>query len=307
MRPALALAGLVLSACARADPLPGAPVPGLDTPADAVAPSVARTWPAEPAPRPPNLALRNSLIIGTSAALYTAYGLNKWWETGFGGGFKTTNEGWFGRDTPYGGVDKLGHLYSSYASTRLLTPLFESAGNGRESAIALAAWTSLGIYLGIELADGFSRSYRFSPQDAAMNLAGTWLGYVMESQPQLDGMFDFRIDYRRSAHSKFEPFGDYSGQRYLVVVKADAFRPLRGNTLTRYLELAVGYGARGFESPGAERRRHLYVGISLNLSRLLADGAYGGDLHSTPFQRATDRVFDLVQFPTVGYGRRSLD
>jgi hypothetical protein len=30
-------------------------------------------------------------------------------------------------------------------------------------------------------------------------------------------------------------------------------------------------------------------------------------MHSTPFQRGTDRLFDLVQFPTIGYVRRGLD
>jgi hypothetical protein len=307
VRMALLPAILALACTARADPAPpSVAVEGFGGAMDAAAAASPAVATAEADARPPNLPLRNTLIIGTTASLYAAYGMAKWWESGFGGGFKTVNEGWFGRDTQYGGIDKLGHLYTSYASTRLLTPLFEAVGNSRESAVALAAWTSLGIYLGIEIADGFSRSYAFSPQDAAMNVAGTLLGYVMETRPELDGMFDFRLDYRPSANSGFEPFGDYSGQRYLLVVKADAFAPLRQHSVTRYLELAVGYGARGFE-PGGERRRDVYVGISLNLSRLLADAAYDGRMHSTPFQRGTDRLFDLIQFPTVGYTRRSLD
>ena len=47
--------------------------------------------------------------------------------------------------------------------------------------------------------------------------------------------------------------------------------------------------------------------LSLNLSRLLADTAYEGRMHSTPFQRGTDRVFELVQFPTIGYKSWQLD
>lgn len=281
--------------------------PGVGVPAlAAAATGVARDLPSEPGTRRPNLRLRNTLIVGSGAALITAYGMSKWWQAGFGGGFKTTNEGWFGRNTEFGGADKLGHMYFHYGSVRLLTPLFEAAGNSHDASVSLAAWTALGIFTGVEVADGFSRRWKFSPQDAAMNLAGTALGVVLETHPGLDEKFDFRVAYRPSKGSGFNPFGDYSGQKYLLVIKADGFAPLHRNRLLRYLELGVGYGARGFD-PVAERRRDLYVGVSLNLSRLLADGFYEGRMHSTPFQRGTDRLFELVQFPTIGYAGRSLD
>ena len=89
------------------------------------------TNPGDP---PPNLSLRNSLIIGTNATLVAAYGSYNWWRTGFGGGFDTANEGWLGAGTNFGGADKLGHIYSNYAGVRLLTPLFESAGKRRGGA-----------------------------------------------------------------------------------------------------------------------------------------------------------------------------
>lgn len=253
-----------------------------------------------------NLPLRNTAIIGGGVALFAAYGKAKWWETGFGGGFKTVNEGWFGRDTAYGGTDKLGHMYTNYANVRLLTPLFEAAGNSREASITLAGLTTAGIFLGIEVADGYSRNYEFSAQDAAMNLAGALLGVALEARPELDEKLDFRLAYRPSPGAGFDPFGDYSGQRYLMVAKADGFEALRRQPLTRYLELGVGYQARGFD-PGQTRRRDVYVGVSLNLSRLLADGAYGGRLHSTRWQRGAERVLELVQFPAAGYVRHNLD
>jgi hypothetical protein len=139
-----------------------------------------------------------------------------------------------------------------------------------------------------------------------MNLAGVALGVALESYPELDDVFDFRLAYSPSPGSSFDPFGDYSGQKYLLVVKADGFEPLRRNRFLRYLEVAVGYGAKGFDE-GGERRRDIYLGLSLNLSRLLADTAYEGRMHSTPFQRGTDRLFELVQFPTIGYKSWKLD
>ena len=262
--------------------------------------------PGEGADPPLNLDLRNAAIISTTGLLFAAYGQQKWWNEGFGGGFKTVNEGWFGPDTPYGGTDKLGHMYVNYGTVRLLTPLFELAGNSHEAATCLAGWTSVGIFTAIELADGYSRQYKFSAQDALMNVAGAVLGVVLESRPDLDDKFDFRLAYRPSSGSSFDPFGDYSGQRYLFVVKADGFEALRNVPILRYLELAVGYQARGFDN-GQEKRRDVYVGLSLNLSRVLADTVYGGQKRSTGFQRGMDRVFELVQFPTAVYARHPLD
>jgi len=256
---------------------------------------------------PSNLKLRNALIIGGGATLVMAYGFSNWWQSGLGGGFQTTNEGWFGAGTPFGGADKFGHLYANYAGVRLLTPLFEMAGNSRDSSVSLALWSTLGVYTAVEVIDGFSRKWNFSPQDALANLGGVLLGRALETHPELDAILDFRLDYRRSPRSPdFDPFGDYSAEKFLFVVKADGFPALRENRYLRYLEIAVGYGTRGYGST-EKHYRDTYVGLSLNLARLLADTVYDGHMHSTAFQRGTDRLFELVQFPTIAYGRWTAD
>jgi len=256
---------------------------------------------------PPNLQLRNNLIIGSGATLVAVYGSYNWWRSGFGGGFDTTDEGWFGPGTEFGGADKLGHLYSNYAGVRLLTPLFEMAGNSRDAAVSLALWSTLGIYTAVEVIDGYSRNWKFSPQDVIANAAGAVLGHALETHPEYDAIFDFRIDYRRSLRSPyFDPFGDYPAQKYLLVVKADGIAALRDNGLLRYVEVAAGYGTRGYGS--AEKHyRDTYVGLSLNLARLLGDGAYDGRMHSTALQRGVDHLFELVQFPAIAYLRRSAE
>ncbi len=262
--------------------------------------------PSSPA-EAPDLALRNGAAIATEAVAIGAYGLRKWWHSDFAGGFDTTNEGWFGANTQFGGADKLGHMYVNYANVRLLTPLFESMGNDRGKSVALATWATLGIFTGVEIADGYSRQWRFSPQDELANAAGVALGALCETHPDLDRVLDFRVDYRRSPRSShFDPFSDYSELKFLFVLKADGFDSLRDNGALRYLELAAGYGTQGYDT-GGPRSRTVYVGLSLNLARLLADGVYGGRMHATSFQRGTDRLFDLVQFPSVAYASRRLN
>lgn len=259
----------------------------------------------------PGTATRNALLIGGASLAVAAYGADKWWRGGFGGGFDTEREGWFESDTEFGGVDKLGHAYSNYVGVRLLTPIFEELGNSRSESISLAFWSTLAIYTAVEVLDGFSRKYHFSSEDAISNIAGVALGRAAEYDSRLDDIFDFRFYYRRSPYANgWDPLGDYSGQRYLLVLKADAFAPMRSHDVLRYLEVAVGYGARGFDAgPDAivDRRRELYFGVSLNLSRVVADAFYGGHRGSTVTQRNADRLFDVVQFPTIVMGRSGLD
>ena len=78
---------------------------------------------------------RKALIVNSAVAGAVAlYGL-RFWDYG-GVKFQTTNEGWFGRNTAYGGADKLGHLYSSYLGTLGFASLYESWGYDREHAVA---------------------------------------------------------------------------------------------------------------------------------------------------------------------------
>ncbi|MBC5782510.1 DUF2279 domain-containing protein [Ramlibacter sp. USB13] len=268
--------------------------------------AAARAGDETPPEPPPDLTLRNTAIIGATSALMATYGYRKWWNDGFGEGFTRVDEGWFGQDTAYGGTDKLGHMFANHAGVRLLRPLFEGAGNSRESSIRLAGWTTLGIFTAIEVLDGYSRKWDFSAQDALMNVAGVALGVVLESRPDLDDKFDFRLAYKRSPDAGFSPASDYSGQRYLFMVKADGFEATRHVPVLRYLEFGVGYQARGFET-GGERRRDLYFAVSVNLARVLADAAYGGRMHSTRTQRGAELLFELVQFPTAVYSRHPVD
>ncbi len=259
----------------------------------------------------PDLRMRNTVVIGGSMALLALYGSQKWWDDGFSGGFKAESEGWFGKGTEFGGVDKLGHAYSGYVGVRLLTPMLAAIGNDAESARKLAAWSTFGAMTAIEVIDGYSKRYKFGREDFVANTVGIAAAYALEAWPEVDEAIDFRFAYKQSPHSsEWDAFGDYSGQRYLVVAKAEAVPALRDNVLTRYLEVSFGYGTRGYDadpSSGYPKSRDLYFGVGINLSRLLADGFYGGQRSSTRTQRVAERFFELVQLPVAAYSRKELD
>jgi len=266
-------------------------------------------------PQPPDMKVRNGALVGGTALAIAVFGYRFWWSEGFTSEFKARSEGAFGRDTEFSGIDKLGHGWFAYAATRSLTPAFEFVGNDPESARRLSALTIWGAMGMVEILDGFSKDYKFSHEDLVANTVGAALGYVLEGNPQWDELVDFRLAYKQTKlASKWDPPGDYGGHRYWLMFKADGLKAMRDIPILKYLEVGVGYGAPGVDVPDewifhdwALRRREVLWGVSLNLSRVIADVFYGGRRSTTTTQRVTERVLDLWQHPGIAYQARDLD
>lgn len=281
-------AGMILAAALL---LPLSPVAAAPDPA-----------PEEPASR--GLRWKNAAVIAGIGVTVAYYGANGWWKDGFSGSFRTVDEGGFGRNTYAGGADKTGHAFFTYAGVRLLTRGFEALGNDPGRALRLGTWTSLGVMTGVEVVDGFSKKFRFSVEDAVANAAGAAFAVLAEKEPRIDALLDFRLLYRRSPDAErvgeTDPIADYSGQTFLLAVKADGVPRLREIPVARYLELLVGYNTRGYEPNDGVKRdphRRIYYGIGINLSRLLSDTVFRGGLKGGRIQRGTDTVLEFLEVP----------
>jgi hypothetical protein len=125
----------------------------------------------------------------------------------------------------------------------------------------------------VEVIDGFSKEWSFSPEDLLMDTLGAGAAWLRETSPKTDARFDFRLNYQPSdapdgIRRGWEPFSDCSGQTYYFVTKASGFEAIDRVSMLRFLEFSPGFGAQGFEA-GGERARYTYAGLSLNLSTLL--------------------------------------
>ena len=269
----------------------------------------AEVRPAQVVDKPlPDLRWRNTAIIGGTALAIGAYGMGAWWSDGFTSDFNSRNELWFGADTEFAGMDKLGHMYFSALMTRSLVPVFDMAGNTPAASRKLAAWTIWGVGTMVEVLDGFSKRYSFSYEDVVMNTMGVGMGYLLSTYPEWDDVFDLRLEYAPSELSDWNPPGDYAGQRYYLVTKADGFKALREVPVLKYLEFGVGYGAPGYDVPDewdlhpwARKRREVFLSIGLNLSRVMSDLFYGGRKSTTTTQKVLEWGFEYFQFPTHAY------
>ena len=224
------------------------------------------------------------LNVGGMATI-VAYGA---WQWGYGKEtFQFKNEGWFQRDTKYGGADKLGHFWSSYALSHLYSYFYRKWGYTDSEANLYGALSNLGFQTFMEVADGFS-SQGFSYQDLVMNIVGSGVGYIWGKYPSVARKIDFRIEYMPYFDHRDYAFSTkYDRQTFLIAVKADGFDAIK-NPYLQYLEFHMGYKARGYKDyeVGApdDRRRSIYVGLGLNVSKLL--------------QKYVDtRVLDYIQIP----------
>ena len=132
------------------------------------------------------------LNVGAWAAI-AGFGI-KDWEYGKSK-FHFKSEGWFERETSYGGADKLSHAWSSYVMTHLFSYAYRKWEYTDKEANLYGAISSLGVNTFMELADGFSPSQGFSYEDMIANILGCGLGYILQEYPSLASKIDFRLEF----------------------------------------------------------------------------------------------------------------
>ena len=243
---------------------------------------------------------RQAASVPWELAGLTAFGAVlgfKTWDWGSSSEFKFHPEGWFGDKTGSGGMDKLGHAFSTYVVTDLLTDRIIANGGGSGAAIT-AGLLSMGLMTAVEIVDGFSADHGFAREDMVMNALGAGFSVLRSTMPGLKEKVDFRLQYFPSPHSSFRPLSDYMGQRYLLAVKLAGFETFEQTPL-RYFEVQGGYFARGFSKQekllNLDRDREFYVGVGFNFGEILfGSGGPFADTRAAPYGR---KVFEYVQPP----------
>lgn len=240
---------------------------------------------------------QKALILNAGVAgAITAYGIGFW--DYFQTAPKADSEGWFGRTTSSGGVDKLAHFWVTYSVSHLFSHVYRWWDFEPDQANTLGALSSLGIQTLMEVGDSFSGKYGFSYQDALMNVAGAGAAYLLGKYPWLADKVAFRLEFRPEAFSDItgDLLTQYERQRYLVALKLDGFEMFRDSYLS-YLELHAGYFARNYEgyTPGSpdNRQRTFYMGVGFNVNKLVR--------HFVDIN-----VFDYIQVPytSVNYEKK---
>lgn len=225
--------------------------------------------------------------------------------------FRWGGDGLFGANTYAGGADKLGHAWATLGLARLGTEmLYQWGGYSRVTSTLVASALSELLFIGVEVKDGFY--YEFSYGDAAADTLGALVAVAQSLSPRFDELFDFRVEYWPSREYRRQLDGgnvniaeDYTGETYLLALHLGgihALRDARWGGWSRFVDVAIGYGTRGYkpDPPKGEidyvRRQELSFGLSLNVQGL-SDWLFEG--RSKPAKKIGHAVFEVFNFGYV--------
>jgi len=180
------------------------------------------------------------------------------------------DEGWFQRDTKYGGADKFGHMYSTYLWALGFTSLYEYWGMKEEDALLYGPLTSWTFQFLMEIGDSFSETQGFSYEDVVMNTVGAAFYYVREKYPSVKSKLDLRLEYIPDFNAEVDFFTQYNSMKYLFALKFSGFEDLE-DTPMKYFELQLGYYTRGYSEHENynDQERVIYAGVGINASEVM--------------------------------------
>jgi hypothetical protein len=197
--------------------------------------------------------------------------------------FKWGGDGWLGDRTYAGGADKFGHAWATMSLGRVGTEMLNQWGGfDRLTSTLVGVGLSEALFVGVEVKDGFF--YEFSFSDLTGDTLGALAAVALSLSPRLDEMFDYRVQYFPSKEYRRQFDGgnvniaeDYSGETYVLAFhlgSIHALRDMKYGVWSRFVDLAVGYGTRGYKPdppqglPPYQHHQEISFGVSLNLQGL---------------------------------------
>ena len=190
-------------------------------------------------------------IVGYGGALI---GLNALWYAKYprsGFHFFDDNNEWLQ-------MDKVGHVYSAYSESRATMELWRWAGLSRKKSIWIGGLSGVAYQSIIEVLDGFSSEYGFSPGDFTANVLGS-AAFISQQLAWNDERIQIKFSFHRKnygsqqlndrandlyGNAEIQRFiKDYNGQTYWLSANIRSFIP--DTKLPRWLNISVGYGADG--------------------------------------------------------------
>jgi len=251
-----------------------------------------------------NIKRRNAIFIAEGVGATTAIiGLNQLWYANYprsGFHFYNDNGSW-------NQMDKFGHAYSSYFIGKVGMDLLAWSGASKKNQLIYGATLGFAFLTTIEIFDGFSEEWGFSPGDVLANALGTSLliGQELLWNEQ-------RIQYKFSFHTTDFPqyypeklgentlqqiIKDYNGQTYWLSVNIWSF--FKESRIPRWLNVAVGYGSEGlpeihptpYKHPDMEAYptfRQFYASIDVDLTKIRT---------KSPFLKTVFNVFNYLKIP----------
>ncbi len=194
--------------------------------------------------------LQRTVIVEAAVGTAIFVGLNYLWYKKFPHSafhFFNDNGEWLN-------MDKAGHATTAYDIAVIQSGIMRWCGVKSGNAAWAGSTTALGFMTIIEIFDGFSSQWGFSPGDMIANMGGCFL---FEGQQLLwnDQRISLKFSYHATIFPSYYPqelgsnfiermFKDYNGQTYWLSGNIHSFLS-SSSTFPKWLNIAAGYGADG--------------------------------------------------------------
>ncbi len=201
------------------------------------------------------------------------------------------------------GVDKIGHVFGATLMSYYSTEVLQGSGVCVESAHIWGTLMGLMYQTYVEIEDGYGKNWGFSPSDMYMNIAGASFFLLQYYVPSLQNVTEKWIYtpatwIQEQARKNGETFiDDYSSSTFFFSFKMHNIFPENiARSWPRWLNLAVGYAARGLDTPQEDTK--LILALDYDLPELLPDfrqsiGGWLGD-----FCNWMGQSLNYVKFPS---------
>lgn len=248
---------------------------------------------------------------------------------GYGGSFLFLSQAWY-KDYPRTSfhtfndngewlqMDKIGHAWTAYHTSRFTSNLWEWAGATKNKAVLLGSGSSLLYLLSIEYLDGRSLQWGWSWGDVGADVFGASLFATQEL-----GWHEQRFALKFSAHPKHysendlgsradKLFGrsfqgrllkDYNAQTYWLSANLKSFFP--DWKVPDWLNVSIGYGGEGmfggfeniakdeegnviFDRRDIKRYRQWYLAPDIDLTKIKT---------KSKFLKSVFSAFNVLKFP----------
>lgn len=256
-------------------------------------------------------------LVGAQGILYASsmVGLNLLWYKNYA----HSSFHFFNDNKEWQQMDKLGHILTCYTLSRLTAALYLWSGIRNPSSANYGAALGMAYQTNIEIFDGFSSQWGFSPGDMAANTIGA--GLFLSEQALTNGQpVMMKISFHPTQYRQYRPnelgdniweefIKDYNGQTYWLAFAISSLLP-KGNKVPGWLCLDFGYGAEGmtgavtnpvtYDSTGNEicfdRYRKFLVSLDVNLTKI--------PTKSAPMKSFLGAIsFIKVPFPALEFSR----
>ena len=230
---------------------------------------------------------RLSLVLGTEGAMYTVtmIGLNQLWYSDY----PRSSFHFFNDNAEWLQMDKAGHFTTSFYVGKLGIDVMRWTGMQEKKAVIWGGLTGLMFETSIEIMDGFSTEWGFSPGDMTANTLGT-VFVIGQSLQWHETRIIPKFSFHQTQYPQYRPnvlgknlneniIKDYNGQTYWLSCNVPAF--FAGTKIPAWLSVAVGYGADGMTGgtenptevngkpvPQFTRQRQVYLSLDIQLSKI---------------------------------------